>query len=193
MTEMNLQDYNVVFPHMTSMTREAVATVGLDPKAASKCKNMFALGICFCIYNRPLDHAVDFIRRKFAKKPAVAEANVLALKGGYNYASNTHAFANTYVVRPAPLPAGLYRSISGNQATAWGLMAASEKSGPAAFLRLVSDHAGYGYSRGIGQAEGSERQDASGRGRDIGHLHGHRSRICRQFRRDDDFRTGPVA
>ncbi len=128
-TEMNLQDYNVVFPHMTSMTREAVATVGLDPKAASKCKNMFALGICFCIYNRPLDHAVDFIRRKFAKKPAVAEANVLALKGGYNYASNTHAFANTYVVRPAPLPAGLYRSISGNQATAWGLMAASEKSG----------------------------------------------------------------
>ena len=94
---MNLQDYNVVFPHMTSMTREAVATVGLDPKAASKCKNMFALGICFCIYNRPLDHAVDFIRRKFAKKPAVAEANVLALKGGYNYASNTHAFANTYV------------------------------------------------------------------------------------------------
>ena len=191
-TEMNLQDYNVVFPHMTSMTREAVATVGLDPKAASKCKNMFALGICFCIYNRPLDHAVDFIRRKFAKKPAVAEANVLALKGGYNYASNTHAFANTYVVRPAPLPAGLYRSISGNQATAWGLMAASEKR-PAAFLRLVSDHAGYGYSRGIGQAEGSERQDASGRGRDIGHLHGHRSRICRQFRRDDDFRTGPVA
>ena len=81
-TEMNLQDYNVVFPHMTSMTREAVATVGLDPKAASKCKNMFALVICFCIYNRPLDHAVDFIRRKFAKKPAVAEANVLALKGG---------------------------------------------------------------------------------------------------------------
>ena len=65
-TEMNLQDYNVVFPHMTSMTREAVATVCLDPKAASKCKNMFALGICFCIYNRPLDHAVDFIRRKFA-------------------------------------------------------------------------------------------------------------------------------
>ena len=54
---------------------------------------------------------------------------MLALKGGYNYASNTHAFANTYVVRPAPLPAGLYRSISGNQATAWGLMAASEKSG----------------------------------------------------------------
>ena len=84
MYKRQLQDYNVVFPHMTSMTREAVATVGLDPKAASKCKNMFALGICFCIYNRPLDHAVDFIRRKFAKKPAVAEANVLALKGGYN-------------------------------------------------------------------------------------------------------------
>lgn len=78
---MNLQDYNVVFPHMTSMTREAVATVGLDPKAASKCKNMFALGICFCIYNRPLDHAVDFIRRKFAKKPAVARGERAGAQG----------------------------------------------------------------------------------------------------------------
>ena len=127
--ELGLDGHNLVVPGITTMTREALKELELDNKSVVKCKNMFALGICFCIYNRPLDHAVDFIRRKFAKKPAVAEANVLALKGGYNYASNTHAFANTYVVRPALLPAGLYRSISGNQATAWGLMAASEKSG----------------------------------------------------------------
>lgn len=135
---------------------------------------MFALGICFCIYNVRWTMP-SISRRKFAKKPAVAEANVLALKGGYNYASNTHAFANTYVVRPGARCRRALRSISGNQATAWGLMGRFREKRPAAFLRLVSDHAGYGYSRGIGQAEGSERQDASGRGRDIGHLHGHRS------------------
>ena len=127
--ELNLDDYNVVFPRMTSMTREAVHELNLDPKTASKCKNMFALGICFFIYNRPLDHTIHFINTKFAKKPAVAEANILALKGGYNYAANTQAFADTYEVKPASLPKGKYRSISGNQATAWGLMAAAEKSG----------------------------------------------------------------
>ena len=127
--ELNLDDYNVVFPRMTDMTREAVRELNLDPKTASKCKNMFALGICFFIYNRPLDHTIHFINTKFAKKPAVAEANILALKGGYNYAANTHAFADTYEVKPASLPKGKYRSISGNQATAWGLMAAAEKSG----------------------------------------------------------------
>ncbi len=127
--ELHLDDYNVVFPRMTDMTREAVRELNLDPKTASKCKNMFALGICFFIYNRPLDHTIHFINTKFAKKPAVAEANILALKGGYNYAANTHAFADTYEVKPASLPKGKYRSISGNQATAWGLMAAAEKSG----------------------------------------------------------------
>ena len=127
--EMQLEDYNVVFPHMTSMTREAVKEVDLDAKAAAKCKNMFALGICFYLYNRPLDHAIRFIEKKFARKPDIARANTLALKGGYNYAGNTHLFADTYDVKPASLPKGRYRNISGNQATAWGLMAASEKSG----------------------------------------------------------------
>lgn len=128
--ELGLSDYNILFPLITTLTKEAVKEVDLDAKSAIKCKNMFALGICLCIYNRPMDHTIDFINRKFgSKKPEIAKANILALKGGFNYASNTHAFANTYVVKPAEQPAGLYRNISGNQATAWGFIAASEKSG----------------------------------------------------------------
>ncbi|MBP3357108.1 MAG: 2-oxoacid:acceptor oxidoreductase subunit alpha [Rikenellaceae bacterium] len=128
--ELGLGDHNVVVPAITSLTREALSGLELDNKSVVKCKNMFALGICFCLYNRPMDHAERYINGKFAKKnPVVAEANILALKAGYNYAANTHAFANTYRVAPADLPKGTYRNISGNVATAWGFLAASEKSG----------------------------------------------------------------
>ena len=128
--ELNLKDYNVVGPDITSMTREALADMGLDNKSVVKCKNMFALGICFYLYNRPEDHAKRYLDSKFAKKnPVVAEANKRAIDAGYNYAANTHQFANTYTIAPAPLEKGTYRSISGNVATAWGLCAASEKSG----------------------------------------------------------------
>ncbi len=129
--ELGLAGYNVVAPNITSMTREAVDGLGLDAKSATKCKNMFALGICFYLYNKPLEHTFGYIERKFGKKnPAVAEANVRALKAGYNYSANTHIFANTYDVAPADdLPAGVYRTINGNQATAWGFIAAAEKSG----------------------------------------------------------------
>lgn len=128
--ELNLQDYNIVVPNITSMTKEALKGIDLDQKSVIKCKNMFALGICFFIYNRPFEHTEKYIDTKFAKKnPLVAEANKLALKAGYNYAHNTHAFANTYNVQPAKLEKGTYRSINGNQATAWGFIAASEKSG----------------------------------------------------------------
>ena len=128
--ELGLGDYNVVIPDITTMTREALADSGLDNKAVVKCKNMFALGICLCIYNRPLDHASKALEAKFGKKnPAVAEANRRVLEAGYNYASNTHQFANTYTVAPAALEKGVYRSINGNVATAWGFIAASEKSG----------------------------------------------------------------
>ena len=128
--ELGLEGYNVVIPDITSMTRAALADMGLDNKAVVKCKNMFALGICFYIYNRPEDYAKRYIDEKFAKKnPAVAEANKRAIDAGYYYASNTHQFANTYKVEAAPLEKGTYRSINGNVATAWGFCAASEKSG----------------------------------------------------------------
>ncbi|MBQ2374060.1 MAG: 2-oxoacid:acceptor oxidoreductase subunit alpha [Alistipes sp.] len=128
--ELGLGGYNVVIPDITSMTRAALADMGLDNKSVVKCKNMFALGICFYIYNRPEDYAKRYIDEKFAKKnPAVAEANKRAIDAGYYYAANTHQFANTYKVEAAPLEKGTYRSINGNVATAWGFCAASEKSG----------------------------------------------------------------
>ncbi|MDR2911950.1 MAG: 2-oxoacid:acceptor oxidoreductase subunit alpha [Alistipes sp.] len=129
--ELGLAGYNVVAPNITSMTREAVEGLGCDVKSATKCKNMFALGICFYLYNKPMEHTFEYIERKFGKKdPVIAEANVRALKAGYNYSANTHIFANTYDIAPAAdLAAGTYRTINGNQATAWGFIAASQKSG----------------------------------------------------------------
>ena len=128
--ELNLQDYNVVIPNITTMTKEALKDSGMDNKAIVKCKNMFALGIVFWMYNRPDDYAKSYLDSKFAKKnPLVAEANKKVIEAGYNYAANTHQFANNYTVAPAELEKGIYRSINGNTATAWGFCAASEKSG----------------------------------------------------------------
>ncbi len=127
--ELKLDEYNLIVPDITSLTREALKETGLDNKAVVKCKNMFALGICFWMFNRPEAHALEYIDFKFLKKnPVVAQANKLALRAGYDYAANTHQFANTYTVAPARLEKGTYRSISGNVATAWGLCAAAEKA-----------------------------------------------------------------
>ena len=128
--ELGIGDYNVVVPDITAMTREALKETGLDNKSVVKCKNMFALGICFWLFDRPEEHAFAYLDGKFAKKnPVIAEANKLAIKAGYNYAANTHQFANNYRVAPAKLEKGTYRTISGNVATAWGLCAAAEKAG----------------------------------------------------------------
>lgn len=129
--ELNLSDYNILYPNITTMTRDALQGIELDSKSIIKCKNMFALGLCFYIYNRPMEHTENYIESKFARKnPLIVSANKLALKAGYNYGANTHAFANTFDIEPAKdLPKGIYRSINGNQATAWGFIAASEKSG----------------------------------------------------------------
>ena len=128
--ELGLDAYNVVVPDITTMTREALKELGLDNKAVVKCKNMFALGICFWLFDRPEDYARRYLDTKFAKKnPAIAEANKRAIDAGYNYAANTHQFANHYRVAAAPLEKGIYRTISGNVATAWGLCAAAEKAG----------------------------------------------------------------
>ncbi len=134
LAELKLDESNVVIPDITTMTREALKETGLDNKAIVKCKNMFALGICFYLFNRPEDYAKRYLDSKFAKKnPAVAAANKLAIDAGYNYAANTHQFANTYTVAPAKLEKGTYRTISGNVATAWGLCAAAEKAGLSLF------------------------------------------------------------
>ena len=128
--ELEIMEYNVVVPNITTMTREALKETGLENRAVVKCKNMFALGICFWLFDRTEEHAFAYLDAKFSKKnPVVAEANKLAIKAGYNYAANTHQFANHYRVESANLEKGTYRTISGNVATAWGLMAAAEKAG----------------------------------------------------------------
>lgn len=127
--ELCISDYNIVLAPITSMTKDALAETGLDMKSVIKCKNMFALGICYYLYDRPMEHTEKYFDIKFKRKPAVATANRLALKAGYNYASNTHIFANTYSIPKGKQVKGRYRTINGNQATAWGLIAASEKSG----------------------------------------------------------------
>ena len=128
--ELGLGDYNIVAPDITSLTREALKDTGLDNRAVVKCKNMFALGICFWLFDCHEDHAFQYLEAKFQKKnPLIAEANKLAIKAGYNFAANTHQLASHYRVAPAHLEKGTYRTISGNVATAWGLMAAAEKAG----------------------------------------------------------------
>ena len=128
--ELDISEYHVVVPDITSLTREALKDTGLDNRAIVKCKNMFALGICFWLFDRPESHAFAYLDAKFGKKaPIIAEANKLAIKAGYNFAANTHQFANNYHVAAAPQQKGTYRTISGNVATAWGLMAAAEKAG----------------------------------------------------------------
>ncbi|MBP9019423.1 MAG: 2-oxoacid:acceptor oxidoreductase subunit alpha [Bacteroidales bacterium] len=127
--ELKLEDRQIVYAAITSLTKESLKDSGLDAKAVLRCKNMFTLGMCFYMFNRPLESTFAYIDKKFRKKPEIAEANKKALKDGFNYASNIQAIPNTYIVQPAKLEKGIYRNINGNQATAWGLLAASEKSG----------------------------------------------------------------
>lgn len=128
-SELGIEDRNIVVSPITTLTKESLKDSGLDIKSIVRCKNMFTLGMCFFMFNKELDHTFAYLEKKFKKKPALIETNKKVLKDGFNYASNIHAIANTYYVQPAKQEKGTYRNINGNQATAWGLLAASEKSG----------------------------------------------------------------
>ena len=121
-----LSDYVVQAVAMTTLTLGAVEEIGASKKDGSRAKNMFALGLLSWMYNRELDHSVAFIREKFARKPEIAEANVLALKAGWNFGETTEAFGTTYEVSPAKLNSGDYRQISGNTALAYGIVVAGQ-------------------------------------------------------------------
>lgn len=129
--ELGVEDRILIVAPITTLTKESLKDSGMDNKAILKCKNMFTLGMACYIYERPLDYIGQYLEKKFAKKhPEVIEPNKKVLKDGFNYAANIQAIANTYHIAPAKeLKKGTYRNISGNQATAWGLLAASEKSG----------------------------------------------------------------
>ncbi len=127
--ELKIEDRNIVFAPISTLTKESLKDAGLDNKSVLRCKNMFALGMCYYMYNRSFEYTFEYLEKKFKKKPDLAVANKKVMQDGANYASNIHAIANTYTVAPAQLAKGIYRNMNGNQATAWGLLAAAEKSG----------------------------------------------------------------
>jgi 2-oxoglutarate/2-oxoacid ferredoxin oxidoreductase subunit alpha len=130
----SLDHYQVQAVPLTSTTVRALAEFDISKKDAERAKNMFALGLLSWMYNRPTDRTISFLLEKFARKPEIAAANVAAFRAGYNYGDTTEAFAVSYEVKPAPLPPGTYRNISGNPALAYGLIAASQRSGLPLFL-----------------------------------------------------------
>ena len=121
----SLDSYQLHQVDMTRLTREAVKSSGLSTKEADRCRNFFAMGLVFWLYDRSLEPTERFIREKFGRRPAIAEANENALRAGIT----TEAIARRFAVGPADLPPGRYRNITGNLALAWGLMAAAQRSG----------------------------------------------------------------
>ncbi|MDX9752498.1 MAG: 2-oxoacid:acceptor oxidoreductase family protein, partial [bacterium] len=124
----SLKNYRVVPIPITTMTRQAVEGLGLDRKAADRCKNFFTLGLAFWVYDRPIEPTVEWIQKKFAKRPAIADANMQSLKAGYHFGETTELFVSTYKVAKAKIEPGLYKKLSGNEAIAYGLVAASKIS-----------------------------------------------------------------
>jgi 2-oxoglutarate ferredoxin oxidoreductase subunit alpha len=125
----SLTNYTVMSIDITKLTQNAVKDSGLSNKEANRCKNFWTLGLMFWMYGRPLDPTLRWIDQKFGKRPEVASANVLALKAGHAYGETAEVFQTHYEVPPAPVEKGLYRNISGNTATALGLVAAAQLSG----------------------------------------------------------------
>jgi len=134
LTDGSLNEFQVHEVPLTSMTLEALKEIDVTKREAERAKNMFALGLMSWLYNRPTEGTIEFLRRKFAKLPAIAEANVKAFNSGYAFGETTEGFAVTYEVKPAPLKPGTYRNITGNQALSYGLIAASVQSGLPLFL-----------------------------------------------------------
>ncbi|WP_182870630.1 2-oxoacid:acceptor oxidoreductase subunit alpha [Stieleria mannarensis] len=125
--------YRLIKVPMTQLTRAAVSEHGLSPKIADRCKNFFAMGLVYWLFGRSLDPTLRFIENKFGKKPDVAAANVAALRAGWAFGETTEAFGESYQVEAAELTPGTYRNMMGNQALAWGLVAASKLSGKELF------------------------------------------------------------
>ena len=123
-----VDDYKIIKAPITALTREALADFEMDTKTKDRSKNMFALGMAFWLYSRPLENTENFLKQKFAKKPEVVDANIKVLHAGYNFANTLEEFASHYKVNEATIKPGLYRQVNGNQATALGFVAASLKA-----------------------------------------------------------------
>lgn len=130
----SLGNYEVIKMDVTKMTREALKDITMGMKEKDRAKNMFVLGFLYWMYNRDMENTIDFLKEKFGKKPEILESNIRVLQAGYNYGDTTETFTTTYAVDKAKMEPGSYRSIMGNQAVAYGLIAASQKSGLPLFL-----------------------------------------------------------
>jgi 2-oxoglutarate ferredoxin oxidoreductase subunit alpha len=130
----SLENYRVIEVAMTSLTKEALKDLGLDNKSIVRSKNMFALGMVYWMYGRDMKHTLDFFKKKFKFKPIIAEANSKVIKSGYFFAETLELIPNSYEIAPSTMPKGTYRIVNGNTATAWGFLAAAEKSGLELYL-----------------------------------------------------------
>lgn len=130
----SLSDFRVIKDDFTALTVNALKELGVSGKEARRCKNFFALGMTFWLFGRDLEHTESWIQSKFAKKEQIRDANLKALRSGYDYADTVELFTESYTVRKASLPQGQYRKVSGNEATALGLLAASELMSKPLFL-----------------------------------------------------------
>jgi 2-oxoglutarate ferredoxin oxidoreductase subunit alpha len=129
-----LEKYRLFQIDISKLTQNAAEGLGLSTKEVQRCKNFWALGLMFWMYNRPTERELESIKAKFGKMPQIAEANVRAFKAGYNYGETAEIFDASYVVRPAKLPPGVYRNVSGNSACALGFAVAASKAGLKLFL-----------------------------------------------------------
>lgn len=129
LTDDTLKDYSVLKVPFSSLTRNALTGSTMKLTEIDRCKNFFALGLTFWMYGRSMDHTLKWVNEKFSKKPEIARANVAALKAGYNYGDITETLPVRYVIRQAAITPGSYRKITGNEATALGVIAASELTG----------------------------------------------------------------
>lgn len=133
--EMGIDPDRVIACPITQMVKDALADTGMDNKAMLKCRNMFALGLVCWLFSRDLNLVANFLKEKFAKKPAIAEANIKVIQAGYDYGHNTHSSAtNVYRIETKNKVPGRYMDITGNKATAYGFIAAAEKAGLKLYL-----------------------------------------------------------
>jgi 2-oxoglutarate ferredoxin oxidoreductase subunit alpha len=130
----SLDSYAVIAAPITSQTRTILKETGLDVKTIDKSRNQFAMGIVFYLLERDMDEGIKFLENKFGKKPAVVESNAKVMRGGWNYAHNLQLIHTTYRINPNITKKGKFRNITGNVATAWGLMAAAERANLPLFL-----------------------------------------------------------
>src|SRR5487761_2686437 len=130
----SLDGFEVIKIDVTKITRESLKDFDMSFKEKDRAKNMFVLGFLYWMYNRSLDNTIRFLKGKFSKKPDILNSNIKVLQAGYNYGDTTETFTTRYSVEKAKMPEGNYRSIMGNQAVAYGLIAASQKSGLQLFL-----------------------------------------------------------